>query len=84
MFSKKMNDFKNALLPLHFVSHNQCGKPIQHVISFWLRGKAVWTVFKLNKRKAVRDAKSNIFAEILLLKKKVFVTLLCHVVLRSL
>ena len=78
MFSKKMNDFKNVLLPLHFVSQNQCGKPIQHVISFWLRGKAIWTVFKLNQRKAVRDAKSDIFAEIVIKKKQKWFLLLFY------
>ena len=42
-----MNNLKKKTwLPLHFMSkRNGSGRPIQKVISFWLCGKAIWTVF---------------------------------------
>lgn len=64
---KRSITLKNAWLPLDFMLWNGSGKPIQHVISFWLWAKGISTVFKLNQRKAVRNAKSA-FAMILSLK----------------
>ena len=35
-FQKRSITLKNAWLPLHFMLRNGSGKPIKHVISFWL------------------------------------------------
>ena len=35
-FQKRSITLKKAWLPLHFMLRNGSGKPIQHVISFWL------------------------------------------------
>ena len=40
-FQKRSITLKNEWLPQHFMSSNGSGKPIQHVISFWLWAKAV-------------------------------------------
>jgi len=77
VFKKRSITLKNAWLPPHFMLWNGSGKPIQYVISFWLWAKGIWTVFWLNQRKAVRDAKSAV-ATILLILKTYQKWILCY------
>ena len=44
-FQKRSITLKNVWLTLNFMLQNKSGKPIQHVISFWLWAKVISTVF---------------------------------------
>ena len=41
VFKERSITLKNAWLPPHFMLRNGSGKPIQHVISFWLLAKEI-------------------------------------------